>query len=137
MKVSKDGRCKISDFGLSRLKPEQSGNMTQNAGTITYMAPEVIVEGRYNEKADVYSYGILLCELFQGKSPYHHIQYEWNYQFMRRFASKEIEPQLPSQEECPYPELVDLIKQCIKWDFKERPSFENILDFHSFARNVL
>lgn len=39
-------------------------------GTFVYMAPEVIKSGPYDEKCDVYSFGILLNELITGKYPY-------------------------------------------------------------------
>jgi serine/threonine protein kinase len=39
-------------------------------GTPAYMAPEVINQNRYSEKADVYSFGIVLGELWNGEVPY-------------------------------------------------------------------
>ncbi len=39
--LSKDGRCKITDFGLTRVAPEQTATLTQQAGTLMYMVPVV------------------------------------------------------------------------------------------------
>ncbi|XP_057448517.1 cysteine-rich receptor-like protein kinase 3 [Lotus japonicus] len=60
---------KIADFGLARLFPEdQSHISTAICGTLGYMAPEYIVLGKLTEKADIYSFGVLVIELLSGKS---------------------------------------------------------------------
>lgn len=65
---------KVSDFGLSRAwLPEQSKSqvcMTSGAGTYHWMAPEVLDGQWYNEKVDVYSYGIVLFEILARRIPY-------------------------------------------------------------------
>ena len=52
--------AKLTDFGWTRLKAKK---MTAKIGTYQWMAPEVIVGLKYTEKADVFSYGIILWEL--------------------------------------------------------------------------
>jgi len=60
-------RIKVGDFGLVR---ETNGYKKYSlAGTLGYMAPEVIDGGRYNQSADVYSIGAILYELIFGKPP--------------------------------------------------------------------
>jgi serine/threonine protein kinase len=54
--------AKVSDFGLSRFKKE-SGSMTVAVGSCAYMAPEVFRGEKYNEKADVYGFGIVCWEM--------------------------------------------------------------------------
>lgn len=63
---------KVSDFGLSRAWPseQQRAFMTSGCGTYHWMAPEVLDGHRYNEKVDVYSYGICLFELIARRIPY-------------------------------------------------------------------
>ncbi|PIN09759.1 Serine/threonine protein kinase [Handroanthus impetiginosus] len=60
-------RAKIADFGLARSFQEDKSHIsTAIAGTLGYMAPEYLVHGRLTEKADVYSFGVLLLEIVTG-----------------------------------------------------------------------
>ncbi|BAS72616.1 Os01g0548600, partial [Oryza sativa Japonica Group] len=59
---------KITDFGLARAFGEDRTHLTTGvAGTLGYMAPEYLAHGHLTEKADVYSYGILVLELVTGQ----------------------------------------------------------------------
>ncbi|XP_010551379.1 PREDICTED: probable LRR receptor-like serine/threonine-protein kinase RPK1 [Tarenaya hassleriana] len=58
----------LSDFGLSRLVGASQTHVTTGvAGTFGYVAPEYAMTCRVSEKADVYSYGIVLLELISDK----------------------------------------------------------------------
>jgi serine/threonine protein kinase len=60
-------RPKIADFGWTRLKAE---DMTGKIGTYQWMAPEVITSQKYTEKADVFSFGIIMWEIAAREPPY-------------------------------------------------------------------
>jgi len=61
-------RPKITDFGLAKLFPEdQSHVSTRVVGTLGYMAPEYALRGQLTEKADVFSFGVLLLEIVSGR----------------------------------------------------------------------
>ncbi|KAL4593759.1 hypothetical protein ACB092_M014300 [Castanea dentata] len=61
-------QVKISDFGLSKLlNPEQSFQFTTMRGTRGYLAPEWIMSSSISDKADVYSYGLVLLEIVRGR----------------------------------------------------------------------
>ncbi|CAG2108675.1 unnamed protein product [Medioppia subpectinata] len=55
---------KISDFGLSVFHESGSQSHTQRTGTEKYMAPEVKFSGDYNTKCDIFSFGLIACEMF-------------------------------------------------------------------------
>jgi serine/threonine protein kinase len=59
-------QVKIADFGVARMI-ETSGHMTAETGTYRWMAPEVIEHKPYDEKADVFSFGVVMWELLTCK----------------------------------------------------------------------
>lgn len=63
-------QAKLTDFGISR---EESSHrtMTSNVGSSLWIAPEVMVGSNYDEKADIFSFGIVLTELDSMQLPYH------------------------------------------------------------------
>jgi serine/threonine protein kinase len=59
--------CKISDFGLSRIKNESVTKISGMLGTPGWSAPEIYKQEKYTEKVDMYSFGVVLrcdCVLF-------------------------------------------------------------------------
>ncbi|MBA0563346.1 hypothetical protein Golob_008328 [Gossypium lobatum] len=63
-----DCNAYLSDFGLSRLLGNSETHATTGvAGTFGYVAPEYAMTCRVSEKADVYSYGVVLLELISDK----------------------------------------------------------------------
>ena len=60
-------RTKLIDFGWTR---KLDGKMTGKIGTYQWMAPEVISSQNYTEKADVFSFGIILWEIASREPPY-------------------------------------------------------------------
>ncbi|CAJ2656944.1 unnamed protein product [Trifolium pratense] len=65
--LDKDLNPKISDFGLAKLNEDDKTHMnTRIAGTYGYMAPEYAMHGYLTDKADVYSFGIVMLEIVSG-----------------------------------------------------------------------
>jgi len=65
-------RVKLSDFGLVRSKEHTYvGDMKNNfAGSPAYMAPECLRQEHYDERCDLWSYGVLLWELSYNEKPW-------------------------------------------------------------------
>jgi len=74
---------KLADFGLSHVRQKQnryarsdrktsedSGEMGGVFGTPEWMAPEIMEGLPYNQKVDVYSFGIVMCELVSRETPF-------------------------------------------------------------------
>ncbi|KAI3947319.1 hypothetical protein MKW92_005984 [Papaver armeniacum] len=63
-----DMNPKIADFGMARLfKVDQTQASTERiVGTYGYMAPEYALHGKFSEKSDVFSFGVLVLEILNG-----------------------------------------------------------------------
>ncbi|KAI9981744.1 hypothetical protein PInf_009509 [Phytophthora infestans] len=66
--LTEDLDPKLIDFGVSRGVMDLT--MTAGVGTPYWTAPEVLEGARYSEKADIYSFGVVLSELDTGRIPY-------------------------------------------------------------------
>lgn len=75
-------KVKIVDFGVSRLYASRRKTMTGYVGTPAYMSPELIQGKPYDGCADVFSFGIILHEMWTGQRPYREIKQQFT--MMRR-----------------------------------------------------
>merc|ERR1712072_909246 len=67
--VSKDGHCKLVDFGLAK-KLGPSGRTKTNCGTLIYQGPEILLAKDYTYSVDYWALGVLLFELLCRKVPW-------------------------------------------------------------------
>lgn len=69
--VDSEGRAKVMDFGIAKLKGEQ--NITKasgTVGTIAYMAPEQMQGLEVDHRADIFSFGMVFYEMLTGRHPF-------------------------------------------------------------------
>ncbi|XP_062101055.1 serine/threonine-protein kinase STY46-like isoform X2 [Humulus lupulus] len=119
--MDENGVVKVSDFGVARVQA-QSGVMTAETGTYRWMAPEVIEHRPYDQKADVFSFGIMLWELLTGKLPYENLT---PLQAAVGVVHKGLRPTI---EEHTDPMLVELMESCWQREPSLRPQFSEILE---------
>jgi beta-lactam-binding protein with PASTA domain/serine/threonine protein kinase len=71
--ISTDGRTKVADFGLAKAVSADTQHTATGGvliGTVSYLAPELVVDGRADARADVYAAGVVLYELLTGRKPH-------------------------------------------------------------------
>lgn len=63
---------KVADFGLARAVTADTQHTSTGVliGTVSYVAPEIVTEGRADARADVYAAGVLLYEMLTGRKPH-------------------------------------------------------------------
>ena len=70
--LDKDETVHVSDFGLAKLADDQ-GDLTQTGeviGSLRYLAPEVILKNQYDQRSDIFSFGLTLYELLTLRPAY-------------------------------------------------------------------
>lgn len=101
--VDKHWNVKIADFGLSKV---QDLNKMTATGTPQWSAPEVIRNELYDEKVDVYSFGVIIYELLTRKIPYANLG---PMTACRRVAFDGLRPDFPKGCSKPYVSLAYLV----------------------------
>uniref|UniRef100_A0A3P8S1G4 Tyrosine-protein kinase n=1 Tax=Amphiprion percula TaxID=161767 RepID=A0A3P8S1G4_AMPPE len=138
--VASESLVKIADFGLTKVIPcnKEYYRVTQpGESPIFWYAPESISESRFSHKSDVWSFGVVLHELFSycdvncnPKRLYmqvigHNVQGTTISMHLTNILKNEW--RLPAPPNCP-PKVYSLMKQCWAYSFDERPCFSSLGD---------
>eukprot|EP00904_Undaria_pinnatifida_P014006 jgi/Undpi1/9736/HiC_scaffold_27.g12192.m1 len=122
-----DGTLKLFDFGLARVVKRRNRvnaryEMTGETGSMRYMAPEVVESLPYNEKVDVYAFGLLLWEMLEDNRVFDGMGVA---DFYERVVNAGARPNL----DMAWPQdLRKLISQCWHADVDRRPNFRVITE---------
>ncbi|XP_055451778.1 fibroblast growth factor receptor 4 [Psammomys obesus] len=122
--VTEDHVMKIADFGLARgvhhidyYKKTSNGRLP-----VKWMAPEALFDRVYTHQSDVWSFGILLWEIFTlGGSPYPGIPVEELFSLLREGHRMDRPPNCP-------PELYGLMRECWHAAPSQRPTFKQLVE---------
>ncbi|NWH15658.1 FLT3 kinase, partial [Grus americana] len=111
---------KICDFGLARDVVNDSNYIVRGNARlpVKWMAPESLFEMTYTMKSDVWSYGILLWEIFSlGVNPYPGIQVDRNFYKLIQSGFKMDRPYYATKD------VYQLMQLCWALDSRKRPTF--------------
>jgi tRNA A-37 threonylcarbamoyl transferase component Bud32 len=125
---------KVGDFGLSKLLKVKHAHdiyrLTGETGSYRYMAPEVFEHRSYDAKVDVFSFAMILYQMFEGVAPF--ANYEPN--DAAKLVAKRDRPIFRART---YPaEMKELIEECWDHDGKKRPTFMDILNRLEKIKNL-
>ncbi|MGN6783384.1 MAG: Stk1 family PASTA domain-containing Ser/Thr kinase [Marmoricola sp.] len=117
---------KVADFGLARaVNAETQHTATSGVliGTVSYLAPELVVDGRADPRADVYAAGVILYELLTGQKPH---QAESPIQVAYKHVHEDVPA--PSRRVPDIPDYVDaLVERATARDPSLRPADAGVL----------
>jgi tRNA A-37 threonylcarbamoyl transferase component Bud32 len=122
--VSKEGAVKVVDFGIARVLENSKTQTGMLIGTFAYMPPEIFNGERADERSDIFSFGVLLYELFAYTRPF---PGEIPASLMQSICMKEPIPLREVAPECP-PELEAVVHRTLVKSVTERTqSMEDLL----------
>ena len=125
--LDKDFHVKLTDFGLSKIVNIMYDNENDKKGkfgTTHWMPPEIMKSLKYEEKSDVFSYGMILYEIISGKIPYYGMLPN---QIIALVSGCRKIIQVPENSQNIF--LDKLVKKCLKYNIQERPNFKDIINY--------
>ena len=120
MQVDETWNVKVADFGFARIK-EENATMTR-CGTPCWTAPEIIRGEKYDERADVFSFGIIMWQVVTRKEPYA----GRNFMGVSLDVLEGKRPQIPNDCQA---EFRKVMKKCWHASADKRPTMEHVQRF--------
>eukprot|EP01100_Stratorugosa_tubuloviscum_P013770 TRINITY_DN708_c0_g2_i1.p1 TRINITY_DN708_c0_g2~~TRINITY_DN708_c0_g2_i1.p1 ORF type:complete len:607 (+),score=247.01 TRINITY_DN708_c0_g2_i1:110-1930(+) len=117
--VDASGAIKIADFGLTCVKGGPKA--VQAVGTVSYMAPEMLMMQNYDEKVDIYSFGVCMWEMIVREIPFYQKTIE---EIAILVLQEHYQHPLPSNIPL---NLRTLICDCWNFQSSRRPTFSTVI----------
>jgi len=117
--IDNEGLLKIVDFGVAAAQSQGDTQLTKTGyviGSPKYMAPEQILGKKVDERADIYSLGVILYEMFSGVPPYSRGDHM---SVMYQHVQGKARPPIDVNKELPI-ELNNLVMKCMSLDKAKR-----------------
>ncbi len=125
-------RAQLTDFGLSVVKQETTSSSKANnqhaAGTLLWMAPELLQGKSCSKTTDIWAYGMILLELATQKLPYHSSHPSVISSLIEKGRTPTIPTNTPSY-------FADLIRKCWQ-DPAKRPSAAQVLAYFDISAPI-
>ncbi|KAE9618632.1 putative protein kinase RLK-Pelle-DLSV family [Lupinus albus] len=133
---------KISDFGMARMVAidQEQGRTNRIVGTYGYMSPEYAMLGKFSEKSDIFSFGVLVLEIISGRK--HSTSYQpYNVDGLLSYAWKQWRDGAPFQilhpslsVSCSETEVMKCIQiglLCVQENPDDRPLMAGVVSYLS------
>lgn len=126
LRLLPDGRVKVMDFGVAKLRGAKSRLTRTGAtpGTLAYMAPEQLRGETVDGRADLFAFGVVAYELLSYRHPF---PGDTDAAVLFRILDSDPEPLTKAAPGCP-PRLARLVGRCLEKDPEKRfPDFTALL----------
>lgn len=127
---------KLSDFGFARIMENEASRMNMSTvGTPVWTAPEVLKGEKYGIECDIYSFGIVMWEVFSSKIPYLDKKLNVN-QIILQVCTNELRPTLSELPNDMPKDAISLMKQCWNDNPRNRPNVGEIIEIISKLMSI-
>jgi len=126
--IDDGGNVRVADFGLTMYAPDRVRDDGSPPGTLLFMAPEQLLDVGFDQKAEVYTLGVMLWELFTGRLAFDDVNTEDELKERQKAV-----PMLPILEKDytgegkPPQAIFDLIEKCYSYKPEDRPDLVTVL----------
>ncbi|KAM8977209.1 protein kinase C delta type-like [Pelodytes ibericus] len=127
--LDSEGHVRIIDFGLAEEGMFDGGTTSDMAGTLRYMAPEILLKKKYSSAVDWWSFGIILHQLSTGRYPFFN-----GYRVQEVFKS--ITKDRPKFPKCIGGDVKHILKKLLRKDPDHRLGVQGNIREHPFFQDI-
>jgi Ca2+-binding EF-hand superfamily protein len=132
--TTEDASVKVMDFGLSKIMGSQE-KVADGYGSLSFVAPEVLIRQPYNKQIDIWSLGVILYYMLSGTLPFDDVNdNEENIAKLIVFADVKFPAKYWSKRSF---QVVDLITRCLIKNQSNRIKVDEFLEHEWIINNIL